>query len=64
LGIYQDSILTEVAYVIDHSDAKFVVAEDQEQTDKVLDMKERAAQGAKASSTPTPRACAIMTTRC
>lgn len=39
LGIYQDSILTEVAYVIDHSDAKFVVAEDQEQTDKVLDMK-------------------------
>ena len=39
LGIYQDSILTEVAYVIDHSDACFVVAEDQEQTDKVLDMK-------------------------
>jgi long-chain acyl-CoA synthetase len=39
LGIYQDSILTEVAYVIDHSDAKFIVAEDQEQTDKVLDMK-------------------------
>ncbi len=39
LGIYQDSILTEVAYVIDHSDARFVVAEDQEQTDKVLDMK-------------------------
>ncbi len=41
LGIYQDSILTEVAYVIDHSDAVFVVAEDQEQTDKVLDMREK-----------------------
>jgi len=40
LGIYQDSILTEVAYVIDHSDAKFVVAEDQEQVDKILDMKD------------------------
>lgn len=40
LGIYQDSILTEVAYVIDHSDASFVVAEDQEQSDKVLDMKD------------------------
>ena len=40
LGIYQDSILTEVAYVIDHSDARFVVAEDQEQADKVLDMKD------------------------
>ena len=39
LGIYQDSILTEVAYVIDHSDAKFVIAEDQEQADKILDMK-------------------------
>ena len=39
LGIYQDSILTEVAYVIDHSDARFVVAEDQEQADKILDMK-------------------------
>lgn len=38
-GIYQDSILTEVAYVINHADAKFVVAEDQEQTDKILDMK-------------------------
>ncbi len=40
LGIYQDSILNEVAYVIDHSGAKFIVAEDQEQTDKVLDMKD------------------------
>ena len=39
-GIYQDSILTEVAYVIDHADAVFVVAEDQEQTDKILDMKD------------------------
>ncbi len=41
LGIYQDSILTEVAYVIDHSGAAFVVAEDQEQADKVLDMKDK-----------------------
>ncbi|MDI6763257.1 MAG: AMP-binding protein [Thermodesulfobacteriota bacterium] len=41
LGIYQDSILTEVAYVINHSDAKFVVAEDQEQTDKILHMKDQ-----------------------
>ena len=38
VGIYQDSNLTEVAYVIDHCDAKFVVAEDQEQVDKILDM--------------------------
>ena len=38
VGIYQDSNLTEVAYVIDHCDAKFVFAEDQEQVDKILDM--------------------------
>jgi long-chain acyl-CoA synthetase len=38
VGLYQDSNLTEVAYVIDHCDATFVVAEDQEQVDKVLEM--------------------------
>ena len=38
VGLYQDSNLNEVAYVIDHCDAAFVVAEDQEQVDKVLDM--------------------------
>jgi long-chain acyl-CoA synthetase len=41
VGIYQDSNLTEVAYVIDHCDASIVVAEDQEQVDKILDMLER-----------------------
>jgi len=38
VGIYQDSNLTEVAFVIDHCDARFVVAEDQEQVDKILGM--------------------------
>ncbi len=38
IGIYQDSNLTEVAYVIDHCDASIVVAEDQEQVDKILEM--------------------------
>src|SRR5512147_2493923 len=41
LGLYQDSTLKEVGYVIDHSDSSFVVAEDQEQVDKILDMKEQ-----------------------
>ncbi len=40
VGIYQDSILKEVAYVINHSESKFVIAEDQEQVDKILDMQE------------------------
>jgi long-chain acyl-CoA synthetase len=41
VGIYQDSTLNEVAYVIDHSEAAFVVAEDQEQVDKILDIIEK-----------------------
>jgi long-chain acyl-CoA synthetase len=38
VGLYQDSNLAEVAFVIDHCDATVVVAEDQEQVDKILDM--------------------------
>jgi long-chain acyl-CoA synthetase len=41
VGLYQDSNLSEVAYVIDHCDASVVVAEDQEQVDKILDMVEK-----------------------
>ncbi len=41
VGVYQDSTLTEVAYVLDHCDAEIAVAEDQEQVDKVLDMVDR-----------------------
>ncbi len=41
VGVYQDSTLNEVAYVIDHSDATVVVAEDQEQVDKLLDVREK-----------------------
>ncbi len=40
-GIFQDSILSEVAYIIDHSEASMIVAEDQEQVDKILDLKEK-----------------------
>ena len=38
VGLYQDSNLTEVAFIIDHCDAAFVVVEDQEQVDKILGM--------------------------
>ncbi len=38
VGIYQDSILKEIAHIINHSESKFVIAEDQEQVDKILDM--------------------------
>ena len=40
-GIFQDSILTEIAYIIEHSGATMLVAEDQEQVDKILDLKDK-----------------------
>jgi len=37
--LYQDAIEKELEYIIQHSEAKFVVAEDQEQVDKMLALK-------------------------
>lgn len=37
--LYQDSIAREIQYAIDHSEARFVLAEDQEQVDKVLELR-------------------------
>jgi long-chain acyl-CoA synthetase len=38
--LYQDAIPQELQYVLDHSDAGMVVAEDQEQVDKILELKD------------------------
>jgi len=38
-GIFQDAIIGELAYIIDHSGATLLVAEDQEQVDKILGLK-------------------------
>jgi long-chain acyl-CoA synthetase len=37
--LYQDAIAKEMQYVLDHSDSCMVVAEDQEQVDKILEIK-------------------------
>jgi long-chain acyl-CoA synthetase len=37
--LYQDSIEREIGYVIDHAEARFAVAEDQEQVDKLLNVR-------------------------
>ncbi len=42
--IYQDAIAAEMQYVIHHSDSTVVVAEDQEQVDKLLEMKDQLPQ--------------------
>ncbi len=38
-GIFVDSIPSEVKYIAEHSDAKFAIVNDQEQTDKFLEIK-------------------------
>jgi long-chain acyl-CoA synthetase len=40
-GIFQDSVLSEVAFIIDHAEAVTIVAEDQEQVDKLLELRDR-----------------------
>lgn len=40
VGIYTDCLPTEVKYFVAHSDSKFVVAHDQEQVDKLLQIKD------------------------
>ncbi len=40
LGIFSDAALPEAKYILEHSDAKFIAAKDQEQVDKILAMKE------------------------
>jgi long-chain acyl-CoA synthetase len=39
--VYQDAIATELAYVLDHAETAVVVAEDQEQVDKILSLQDR-----------------------
>ncbi|NPA24908.1 MAG: long-chain fatty acid--CoA ligase, partial [Deltaproteobacteria bacterium] len=38
VGVYPTSPAPEVQYVVNHADARFVVCEDQEQTDKILEV--------------------------
>ena len=39
--VYQDSVAEEMQYVLEHADARFAIAEDQEQVDKLLEIKDR-----------------------
>ena len=40
VGLFTDATSAELAFVIDHSDSRFVFAKDQEQVDKVLEARE------------------------
>ena len=39
--VYQDSVAEEMQFVLEHADARFALAEDQEQVDKLLEIKDR-----------------------
>ncbi|TWT03905.1 AMP-binding protein [Reyranella sp. CPCC 100927] len=39
--VYQDSIATEIVYVLNHAEVSIVVAEDQEQVDKILSLRDQ-----------------------
>ncbi len=39
--IYQDSVADEVQYVVEHAEARFALAENQEQVDKLLSVRDR-----------------------
>ncbi len=41
VGLFTDATAQEAAYVVDHSDARFVLAKDQEQVDKMLEIRDR-----------------------
>jgi long-chain acyl-CoA synthetase len=41
LPIYQDAIAAEMQFVLDHGEARFAVVEDQEQVDKLIEIKAR-----------------------
>jgi long-chain acyl-CoA synthetase len=38
--VYQDAVAREMAFVVDHAEARFAMAEDQEQVDKLLEIQE------------------------
>ncbi len=42
VGMYTDAIPTEMEYIINHSDATFALAQDQEQVDKFLELRDKA----------------------
>jgi long-chain acyl-CoA synthetase len=44
VGIFDDSVPSEVEYILNHSDSSFIVAKDQEQTDKILEIRDKIPQ--------------------
>lgn len=41
IGVYQDSVPDEILYIVSQADARFVIVEDQEQVDKIIEIWEQ-----------------------
>ena len=64
--LYQDAVAAEMVFMLDDAAIEFVIAEDQEQVDKLLECRElqrahRPAPRSATSSTTTRAACATTT---
>ena len=58
VGVYPTSPAAELEYLLRHSGAKLLIAEDEEQVDKALAVRTRSARPRVSSSSSTPAACA------
>jgi long-chain acyl-CoA synthetase len=47
--LYQDAVAEEMAYVLEHCGARFVIAGDQEQVDKVIEVQDRCTSSSTSS---------------
>jgi long-chain acyl-CoA synthetase len=60
IPLYQDAVATEMAFVMEDADIQFFFAENQEQVDKLLEVRE-SVPSAPTSFTTTRAACATTT---
>ena len=58
MPLYQDAVAAECVFPINNADVRFAFAEDQEQVDKLLEIREPVPAAARASTTTTRAACA------
>ena len=55
MPLYQDAIADEMAYILDNADVRFAVVEDQEQVDKLIEIKARLSEVWRRSIYEDPR---------
>ena len=63
LGVYADVLAEEAGYLLAYASASIVMAEDEEQVDKLLELKDRDPERPSHRLSRPARACGNMTTR-